>query len=130
MVARVPLGLSSSAILHAGALTALVLISMVGKAPLPDPTAGKTLVFAPPLLPEAPRVAPEPVRPRGGAPRRRESTVATPVAEIVPAVPQVDPLAIGEPSGDVPVCLGCQVGEPGAGIAGDGVVSDGSSTNE
>jgi protein TonB len=108
-------------------LTSLVLVSMMGQAPLPEPTAGKTLLVAPPLVPQAPRVAPPPVLSRGGPARRRDSSVATRVAEIVPAVPQVDPLPIGPAVEDVPPCLSCPVGEPRAGNAGEGPPGDGSS---
>jgi protein TonB len=71
-------------------------------------------------VPEVPRVAAPPARRPGGPARRRESSVVTPVAEVVPAVPQVDPPPIGEAVDDVPTCLACPIGEPRADDAGEG----------
>jgi periplasmic protein TonB len=132
MVARIPGGLSTSALLHAGALTVLVLISALGRAPFPEPLTGKTLVFTPDVVPRSPVVAAAPVRARRSAARPHGLVPVPAIAAVVPAVPQTDSQSTENPIDSSATCLGCQVGEAGTALSagGEGPVGVGSPDSE
>src|SRR5262245_27255540 len=98
MEARLPIGVSASALFHAGVVMLLVVLPLLGKAPLPEPIAGKVTVVPLPAGPPRP-ATPNPVRPRGAAPRRpATATVVVPVAQIVPAVAPSEAEPLEDPS--------------------------------
>jgi periplasmic protein TonB len=112
MVARIPVGVATSALLHAGALTVLVLISALARAPLPEPFTGKAVVFPQPVMPRTDRATARPRRPRGGGVRRAR-VVSAPVAQVVPAVLPTRPLPTENPTDADVTCLGCPSREAG-----------------
>ncbi len=127
MVARLPVGLSTSAFVHAAGVTLLILIPVLGRAPLPEPSTGKTVLIAPPVVPEARRSVPAPMRPRAGGPWRA-SDIAVPIAHVVPVAAPAEELPI-EDTVDAPggclICPSDVIGVPDGG-EGEGPVGDGS----
>jgi periplasmic protein TonB len=124
MLARIPVGLSASAVLHAGFLSLLVLLPLLATTPLPEPSAHDTVVFPPPiaLLPRTAPAAAPPQRPHGGPTLRPASQVALPaVSEPHLPPPEPQPDVLGEPvPDDAPPCLGCRAGDAVDGVPGGG----------
>ncbi len=108
MVARIPVGLSASALFHAGVVALLVLLPILGTEPLPERHVTEPDMVTIPIVPQARPVPAPPVRPPAGGTRRASSSVvALPVAQVVPAVPQAEGEPIEDPSASIPTCLGC-----------------------
>src|SRR5262245_49801830 len=118
MVARIPVGLSASAVMHAVGLALLVLIPVLEMATLPETRIPWNGVFVVPLVPHARTPPADPVRPRGGRFRRASPSavyipVAIPVAQVVPAVPQSEGDPFEGPTDSAALCLGCSAAAPG-----------------
>ena len=127
MVARIPLGLSTSALVHAAGVSLLVLIPVLGRAPLPEPSTERTLVFPPDLLPpRTPAATAVPPRARRAVARPARARSMTPqILQAVIAVPTPDSEPAEIPI-DVPICLECPVGGKEIGPGTDGPIGDGS----
>jgi protein TonB len=126
MVARIPAGLSASAVFHAAVVTLFVLIPVLREAPLPETRLPRTEVWTMPIVPQARPAPAAPARlPVGGRRRASTTAVAMPVAQVVPAVPQADGEPIETASDPTTICLQCVAGggepaegPPGVGLAG------------
>jgi periplasmic protein TonB len=127
MAARIPLGLSASALLHAGSLGLVVLLSLFGQTALPEPRAGDTAIFTLPIaLPPRTASPAIPPRPRGGPTLRRVVQVPLPpITESEPATQAPQPDVLGDPDPDVLPCLGCRSGAGGDGVVGAGAPGTG-----
>jgi periplasmic protein TonB len=124
MVARIPVGLSASAVFHAAAVTVLVLLPVLGSAPLPETHVAEPAILRIPILPRALPSSARPVRPPAGSTRRASpSMVTVPVAQVVPAVPQAEGEPIESPPDSAAICLGCISSDPG--LAGERPIGSG-----
>jgi protein TonB len=118
MVARIPVGLSASAVFHAAVVALLVLLPVLGGAPFPDTHVTQPDILRIPIAPQPHPVSATSVRPPAGRMRRASSSVvALPAVHVVPAVPQAEGEPIENPSDSTLTCLGCVTDGPGPGEA-------------